>query len=74
VGNGEFTMNPNELKQFVDMMKACGVGEFEFTREGFDVKVKFLPEKMIRHEDLDDLIVGDSKKLSEDDLLFYSSE
>jgi len=67
-------MNANELKQFVDMMKECGVGEFEFSRDGFDVKVRFLPEKMIRHDDLDDLIVGDSKKMSEDDLLFYSAE
>ena len=67
-------MNPNELKQFVDMMKACGVGEFEFSREGFDVKVKFSTEKMIRHDDLDDLVVGESEKLSQDDLLFYSSE
>jgi|TARA_B100000809_G_C15026044_1_gene490172 hypothetical protein len=67
-------MNPNELKQFVEMMRGCGVGEFEFTREGFDVKVKFLPEKMIRHDDLDDLVVTDSKELSQDDLLFYSSE
>ncbi len=67
-------MNPNELKQFVDMMKESGVQEFEFSRDGFDVKVRFLPEKMIRHEDLDDLIVGDSKKLSDDDLLFYSAE
>ena len=67
-------MNSNELKQFVEMMRACGVGEFEFNREGFDVKVKFLPEKMIRHDDLDDLIVGEPKKLSQDDSLVYSAE
>jgi len=67
-------MNINEIQQVVDLMKGSGVSSFEFNTDGFTVKVQFSGKPEFMHNDLDDLVVTDSKELSQDDLLFYSSE